>query len=186
MKISIEDLLKENLSSVPFQCHVLWEDFPVRDEDLHFEDNIVVEGNVQREGKGRVRAKGEIIAKQVGTCDRCLEEAQALLVIPFDEVFVQTETGDVNQIDEELDCYLFTKDTLDLTAMVQDAIILNLPSRLLCQSDCKGLCPVCGVNRNLTQCSCHVWSEEEFETGPRTQRPFEGLLSALERDDEEE
>ncbi len=36
----------------------------------------------------------------------------------------------------------------------KNQIILEFPDRFLCLEDCKGLCPVCGCNRNLKECGC--------------------------------
>lgn len=36
----------------------------------------------------------------------------------------------------------------------KNQIILEFPERFHCKEDCKGLCPVCGCNLNLTQCDC--------------------------------
>ena len=35
-----------------------------------------------------------------------------------------------------------------------DNFYLNLPLISVCKPDCKGLCPVCGANRNVTGCGC--------------------------------
>ena len=35
-----------------------------------------------------------------------------------------------------------------------DNLFLQLPLVSVCRPDCKGLCPVCGVNRNHTACAC--------------------------------
>jgi uncharacterized protein len=43
---------------------------------------------------------------------------------------------------------------LDLAPLVRDACILELPLAPLCSEDCRGLCPECGVNRNIEQCAC--------------------------------
>ncbi len=37
---------------------------------------------------------------------------------------------------------------------MRDEILLALPINPLCQESCRGLCPVCGGNRNLTACTC--------------------------------
>jgi uncharacterized protein len=34
--------------------------------------------------------------------------------------------------------------------------LLTLPARVLCQADCKGLCPHCGQNLNTAQCNCQA------------------------------
>ena len=157
---------------------------PVRDAGLQFANTIAVEGTIHAEGKDRVCVEGHIMATQMGACARCLEEAEVMLAIPFKETYLRQLGAENGSFDEEADTYLFHGDQLDLTIMVQDQVLLNLPGRLLCSSDCKGLCPVCGANRNLTQCSCRVLTEEEAKL-PRTQQPFKDALAALASDDEE-
>ena len=44
--------------------------------------------------------------------------------------------------------------TLDATEEVRQALHLALPDHAYCRSDCKGLCPKCGGNRNETLCGC--------------------------------
>jgi uncharacterized protein len=38
---------------------------------------------------------------------------------------------------------------------VREQVLLSLPSRTLCQPDCKGLCPRCGQNLNQATCNCN-------------------------------
>ena len=44
--------------------------------------------------------------------------------------------------------------TLDLDELVAMDILLELPTRILCREDCKGLCNVCGQNLNTGSCNC--------------------------------
>ena len=48
----------------------------------------------------------------------------------------------------------YRDDTIDLGEVVREQLYLALPMKPLCQEDCKGLCPVCGVNRNRETCTC--------------------------------
>ncbi len=43
---------------------------------------------------------------------------------------------------------------VDLTADMREAIMLAFPSYPVCDPECKGLCPQCGVNRNERECGC--------------------------------
>ena len=43
---------------------------------------------------------------------------------------------------------------IDLSIGIREAIILSQPITYLCKDDCRGLCPVCGINLNVKQCSC--------------------------------
>jgi len=43
--------------------------------------------------------------------------------------------------------------------------LLAVPLKLVCKSDCKGLCPVCGKNRNVEPCSCVEKSDDPRWSG---------------------
>ncbi len=70
---------------------------------------------------------------------RCLEPAAPTFTIDAREIS-QPGGGD------ELASPYVVDGTLDVRVWARDAVSLNLPSTLLCQEDCAGLCPVCGVN----------------------------------------
>jgi uncharacterized protein len=52
------------------------------------------------------------------------------------------------------------EDFADLTPQMREDIILEVPQRALCQPSCKGLCPVCGKDRNKAVCGCKVSHED--------------------------
>ena len=53
------------------------------------------------------------------------------------------------------DEYVVTEgDSLDLDELVIQDILLQLPSKMLCKEDCKGLCSVCGTDLNFNECNC--------------------------------
>jgi uncharacterized protein len=55
-------------------------------------------------------------------------------------------------------------DAIDLGQMMREQFYLALPMKPLCQPECKGLCPVCGTNRNRETCSCaSTWVDPRFE-----------------------
>jgi len=47
---------------------------------------------------------------------------------------------------------------LDVDQLVCDELILNLPMKVLCSEDCKGICNRCGTNLNHETCDCDVRS----------------------------
>ncbi len=56
-----------------------------------------------------------------------------------------------------------TKDNqIDLTDMIDEIMVLNMDSRVLCNSDCKGLC-ICGVNLNTDKCKCEKIEDNSSE-----------------------
>ncbi len=44
---------------------------------------------------------------------------------------------------------------LELADVIKEQILLALPVKRVCREDCKGICPVCGANRNEVACDCH-------------------------------
>jgi len=42
----------------------------------------------------------------------------------------------------------------DLLGIVRESVVLELPLRIFCREDCKGLCPQCGRNLNDGDCGC--------------------------------
>jgi uncharacterized protein len=55
---------------------------------------------------------------------------------------------------EDLEECFYEGDVIDLTEILREQIILALPMYPRCSTDCKGLCPVCGVNLNQEACDC--------------------------------
>lgn len=81
-------------------------------------------------------------------CDRCLRPFNRSYQFDSKHILVRT----VNTDNDE---YIVTQgDSIDVDELaVQDAL-LQLPTKLLCRQDCKGLCYVCGADLNLGECGC--------------------------------
>ena len=80
---------------------------------------------------------GEISAEATGECVRCLDPVTIPLRVEFQELFAYS-------LDEAFD-FAVRDDHVDLEPVVRDAVVLALPFQPVCQPDCLGLCPVCGV-----------------------------------------
>jgi uncharacterized protein len=110
-------------------------------------DGADVEADVVLESvAGGVSVQGTLSAPWVGECRRCLSRASGTLRLPVFEHF--TVGGDGS------DTYPLVGDELDLEPMIRDAVVLELPQAPLCRPGCRGLCPVCGADRNVESCSC--------------------------------
>lgn len=83
-------------------------------------------------------------------CDRCLSNYNDAFHYDFDQIIVNSLANDTDNDD-----YIVIEDfKLDVDELVLSDILLNLPSKLLCDEDCQGLCPKCGVNLNDNSCDC--------------------------------
>ncbi len=84
-------------------------------------------------------------------CDRCSSVTTKLLDYTFKHTLVVSLSGDSN------DNFVETPDyKLDLDELITSDVILELPSKYLCDEDCKGLCFKCGANKNSELCNCET------------------------------
>lgn len=91
-------------------------------------------------------------------CSRCLVGHERKFSVEF-EVFCDkmgAHKKEARPDEGEGETYILHHDgkTLELGPVVREAIVLSMPIQPLCRDDCKGLCPVCGVNLNQQTCSC--------------------------------
>jgi len=119
--------------------------FPQK-EDFDFKD---ISGKVvfTRTSEG-VLVQGKLNASITTECVRCLEPSTMKMNTQFDELY--TFSG---QAKGDTDLILPPNAILDLTPLVREYFLLEIPIRSLCRPDCKGLCPVCGENLNMTECN---------------------------------
>lgn len=99
---------------------------------------------------------GEIDSTVPVACGRCLEEFPVRARATVDVRFVpRPPTGDRVELGtDDLDLDFYDRDEVNLTTLVESETALALPMKPLCREDCRGLCPVCGGNRNLVTCAC--------------------------------
>ena len=118
---------------------------------------------------GTVTVNGVIEAEVEDRCSRCGKPVLVPLRMPFSERFTK------NGADEDGESYEFSGDVVCLDRMVMDQIFLSYPMTPLCREDCKGLCPVCGADRNVTDCGC---------ASPAPENPFAVLRQITNNDKE--
>ena len=107
------------------------------DGEVRVDVNVSVTGReAYAEGKATFTVKGE--------CSRCLEEASVQAVVSFDAQFGMTHDAE----------YFIKAGQIDLTASVEQAIIMDAPLVIYCKEDCKGVCFNCGANLNKSKCNC--------------------------------
>jgi uncharacterized protein len=93
-------------------------------------------------------AQGRLRASAPAECVRCLTEFDQRLEIEVADLFVYPP-------DQASDPLLSVPETgiLDLSPLVREYLLLDIPLQPVCRSDCKGLCPECGNNLNETTCT---------------------------------
>jgi uncharacterized protein len=119
------------------------------EENKQVRDISPVEVAVHAAGsEHQCRVHGALRATVTYQCSRCLEDASETLDVPFDESFTNLESK------QNEDIHLVADDEIVLDPYIEETINLALEYCPVCAEDCKGLCPVCGCNRNRQQCAC--------------------------------
>lgn len=81
-------------------------------------------------------------------CDRCLKELQREYTYNFQHIVV-------NSVNKDNDDYIISENyRVDVNEIALSDLLLELPTKLLCIDDCKGLCSKCGCDLNESECNC--------------------------------
>lgn len=89
-------------------------------------------------------------ANVYGPCARCLHEV-VLKTRAEQQEFAPTARGGWEESD--LSAFI-SRLVVDVAALAREAVVLSLPSQILCSSSCRGLCPQCGQDLNQGECGC--------------------------------
>lgn len=117
-------------------------------------------------GVREIHIRGAIHGELEVPCARCLEPTRVPLTVPIDLYYrpmsqiAREEEVAISEAEAEIGFY--EGGGLELADVVREQVLVALPMRSICREDCRGLCPVCGANRNGNPCSCR----ESF-TDPR-------------------
>lgn len=110
------------------------------------------------------------------TCTHCLKPFEETVEIPEAEREFFHEKPDYASQDLEDLFYINKKPmTIDLNEMIRQEIILHFPLIPVCSKGCKGLCQVCGKDRNTEKCRCKTLKVEDLDTI----KPFKDLKKLI-------
>jgi uncharacterized protein len=99
---------------------------------------------------------GRVSGMIEGYCSRCLKSYSFPLDKEFDFVLAPEASAPKNGevAAGELGLSFYRGDELNLEPLIREQVLLALPTRPLCDEDCRGLCPSCGVDLNEGDCRC--------------------------------
>ncbi len=118
---------------------------------------VSVEGSVENKA-GIVTVKASAALTYESPCDRCAEDVISHFTFPIEHTLVVAlESGDNDDFLEVPNM------RLNLDELVEEDVNLALPSKYLCNSECKGLCPICGKNLNKGECDCKAPIDPRME-----------------------
>ncbi|MGI5876047.1 MAG: YceD family protein [Dethiobacteria bacterium] len=158
MKLYLSELKKAEGDFLPYSARL---ELDPLGTDFSQNEKIILEVDLKAAYvQHQVLLKGKWWAKVRAACGRCLDEFTLLLQGSIDDEFKQLkdsgEKGDgLAFVDEEKgDDFIFRGDVLDLREYFRQLFLIAQPLKILCRNDCKGLCPICGTNKNRNDCDC--------------------------------
>ncbi|GAK61438.1 hypothetical protein U27_01338 [Candidatus Vecturithrix granuli] len=112
-----------------------------------------------RKVREEVVIEGQVLAWIQMSCARCLKPHQVHLddsfevkYLPYPKELDSVEEIELNETDMSIIYY--TGEDINLTELVREQVLLLLPVKPLCKTDCAGLCPSCGKDLNEGPCFC--------------------------------
>jgi uncharacterized protein len=127
-------------------------------DDLQLAAPIAGEVRLSRTGRS-ILAKASLSTAIEGSCSRCLKAVVSPISLEIEEEAlpsIDIDTGQpVDEAQEPDALRLDAHHELDLGEPIREAISLAEPIALLCRPDCRGLCPVCGIDLNTVTAHGH-------------------------------
>lgn len=169
MILRLESIPDEGLD-LDYQEGRLWFDrYLKRGEELPFgyHRSVVIHLHARRSPAGEIFLSGSISTEVEYTCSRCLERFLAPIdsqvdyaYLPISKEKLCEDPGFEGEGREEVsaDTGYYDGVSVELSDLIAEQLLLDVAEYPLCQTDCRGLCPQCGVNRNREGCECRPTS----------------------------
>jgi uncharacterized protein len=124
--------------------------------DEQFSDKVKIKVKLDKSAR-QILIHTNIWSEGVFVCDRCLANFKKPVNGMYSMVYIQSDRSTID-LKKEDEVQVLSADTnyIDLDEDVRQYIFLAIPQKLLCQEECKGICPECGVNRNIESCTCDI------------------------------
>lgn len=152
IKINVAEIKKKLVGSESFQYTLTGKELNILPEDAELQGPITIEGTLANGGDVLLLTATENFTVR-GTCARCLKDVVLDLTAKVDERYYPEGTPGLEE-----DAFTYKFDVVDVTDALRESLLLAIPARMLCKPDCKEICPVCGADRNVTECHCDTRS----------------------------
>ena len=172
MKLDITKGIQRKGIDVPFELTDVWGEDHWNGDTIAYVRPVSLSGTYMLADE-TVIVRGIARAVIQSPCARCLKPTLTPVEAQIDEAFVR-DKGQEREADD--DQYMYSGHVLELDEAVRTALLLELPSRILCKADCRGLCAQCGQDLNVQACSC--------QKDLIHRNPFSALASLLNEDEE--
>ncbi|WP_183108658.1 YceD family protein [Thermohalobacter berrensis] len=124
-----------------------------KDREIILTSPVKVTGNVFKTNDG-LYLSANITYEYSDECARCLKEVKDKVDTSISGRLVEKEQKNKIENDEDETEIFYEGNEVDLDELTINTILLSLPMRVLCNEECRGICPKCGQDLNEVECNC--------------------------------
>lgn len=172
MKLDITKGIQRKGFDVAFDLSDTWSEDRWNGDAIAYTAPVTLSGTYMLADE-TVIVRGVARTQITSPCARCLKPTVTAVEADVEEAFFRDTDG---TLEVEEDQFKYSGHTLELDDAVRSALLLELPSRIICREDCRGLCSQCGCDLNINECSC--------QKDLTHKNPFSALASLLNEDEE--
>lgn len=107
-------------------------------------------------------------------CDRCLQKYSKEIKIPFFEAKYLYRNPQKIEDPNGINLIDLKHQKIELTELIRQEIILHFPLIAVCSKGCKGICSMCGIDKNHKKCDC-----KPIKITPEKHKPLAALKELL-------
>jgi uncharacterized protein len=134
-------------------------------KDIKFKDKANIKIKITNSGNNQMITTGIIETTVSLKCQRCLTDFDYKIKDRFKVKYLpinfytpidksHSHKTEIEVSIEEIDNLFYSGNLIDILGLIREELILKFPIKPLCKEDCKGLCPLCGINLNKSSCNC--------------------------------
>ena len=147
MLLKIKKFLSSDAMSIKVNENLVIDDKEFL-EQTRLNENVLLTGEIFKIDDS-VEFTGAISYTFTDECARCLTDFNNTIETKFQAAIVHKE--DIESDEVQL---VMTDGNVRMDDTIKQLVYLSMPMRSLCNNNCKGICPDCGVNLNNKKCQC--------------------------------
>lgn len=159
MRIALEEI-PEDVSTLELTCNP--KDIDLELDGVNFIIPVTAKLRLFRQ-IDKIFINGELTVATELECARCLKPISMILRGTLENQYRPMPKMPVDLLDD-IGIGYYSGEYIELSEDIRESLLLEIPFRVLCSEDCKGLCPKCGQNLNQKECDCQLEHEETLNS----------------------
>lgn len=149
MLLDVSQVLRKPDFVLDFEENIQIPDSEFKKYRIKFKEPLKMQGKVKNIG-GVIVLEGKAECRFEGICDRCGKSTDKAIFFSVVQEFVKSSRIE----SEEADAVILQDEKIDLCDLALKNVFVNIPSKILCKDDCRGICLKCGADLNQEPCTC--------------------------------